>query len=136
MSRKSRNQVDVETLVDLLAAKSASTNTNEDGFVSIKNINILVMGVLAAVGTLIWTTVVDSPENFGVLQQQTAEIRTTVLEMRGIVADLSQKIDQNQRQTADQQARLTGLESTMTTSREVVSQLQDRVTELERNRGR
>lgn len=69
------------------------------------------MGVLAAAGALVWSTVTTSPENFGLLQQQTAEIRTTVLEMKTTLGDINSRLDNNTRATADQQAKISGLES-------------------------
>lgn len=123
---------DLKELAELLKANPQPPASD---FVPKNALSILVMGIVAAAGALVWNTTTTAPESFSVVQQQTTEIRTTVLEMRGIVTDLSKKIDETSSKTSDQQARLTGLESTVTTNREAITQLNERVTELERNRG-
>ena len=67
----------------------------------------------AAVGALVWNTVIATPKDFGVLQSQTAEIRTTVLEMKTTLGDMNTRLENNSRATSEQQAKITGLESTV-----------------------
>lgn len=104
----SKDKADLNDLIEALERRGS--NAHEPNFATPKNVNILVMGVLAAVGALIWNTTVRTPENFSLLQQQTAEIRTTVLEMKTTLGDINSRLDSNTRATADQQAKLTGLE--------------------------
>jgi capsule polysaccharide export protein KpsE/RkpR len=79
----------------------------------------------------------QNADTFSLIQQQNAEIKTTVLEMKTSLGALTTKLDQNQRQTADQQARITGLETNAQANRDNIVQLSDRVSQLEhKDRGR
>lgn len=128
-----RETIDIHALLEVL--KSSPQHQPRPNVIE-KNVNVLLLAVIMAAGALVWSTVTKMPEGFSVIQQQTTEIRTTVIEIGKSVTDLSQKIDQNQKATADQQARLTGIETTVVSQREVMSQLNDRLTDLERNRDR
>lgn len=98
-----------------------------------KNINYLVLGVLTAVGALVWNTVVTAPSNFGQLSQQNAEIRTTMIEMKTSLTSLTTKFDDSQKVTSDQSARLSTLESQTANNREELEKLNARLSEAERS---
>lgn len=113
--------VEINALVDALRARHEPESA---GLVTGKNLNILVMGVVAAAGALVWTTVTSAPQNLGLLQQQTAEIRTTVLEMKTTLGDINSRLDNNTRATADQQAKITGIESTVKSNTDRIDRLE------------
>lgn len=113
---------DVNALIEAIKRHQPS----EGGFVSLKNINILVMGAVAAAGALVWNTVTSkTPETFSVIQQQTAEIRTTVIEMRSSLTEIKGQLDNNTRTTSEQQAKITGLESTVKSNSDRLQRLED-----------
>ena len=120
---ESRHNVEVNALIDAIRSRH---EPDSGSFLNKNNTNVMVMGVLAAVGALIWNTTLKQPENFSVLQQQTAEIRTTVLEMKTTLGDIQTRLDNNTRATADQQAKLSGLESSVKSN-------SDRLDRLERS---
>lgn len=92
----------------------------------------IVLGVMAAVGALVWTTVVSTPSNFGAISEQNAEIRTTVIEMRNSLNALTLKLDAGQKETANQNARLSTVETQITTGKESLDDVTQRVKDLER----
>lgn len=118
----SSNKPDLHALADLIEQRTAKAQ--EGNLFSGKNSNVLVLGILGAVGALIWNTTLKTPETFGVLQQQTAEIRTTVLEMKTTLGDINSRLDNNTRATADQQAKITGLESTVKSNTDRLDRLE------------
>ena len=85
------------------------------------------MGVLVAVGALIWNTVITAPANFGELTRQNAEIRTTVLEMKSVVASMSTKLEDSQRASSDLSARVSTLENQANTNANNIERLQEQV---------
>lgn len=126
---ESRHSVEVNALLDALRARHEPENNS---LVSLKNANVLVLGVIAACGALVWNTVTGTPKEFGVISQQTAEIRTTVLEMKTTLNDLTTRLDNNTRATADQQAKITGLESTVNSQGERLERLEAEVRDRSR----
>lgn len=118
----SRHNIEVNALIDALRARHEPLN---EGFVPKNTLNILVMGIVAAAGALVWTTVTNAPENLGLLQQQTAEIRTTVLEMRGTLTGINERLENNTRQTSEQQAKITGLEAQVVTNTGRIQQIEE-----------
>jgi hypothetical protein len=114
--------IEVQALIKALERRSSKAD--EVSLVSGKNINVLVMGVICAVGALIWTTTIKTPENFSVLQQQTAEIRTTVLEMKTTLGDINSRLDSNTRATSEQQAKISGLESSVKSNTDRLDRLE------------
>jgi peptidoglycan hydrolase CwlO-like protein len=123
---------DLKTLIEAIRSQPQQ---EAEGIVSGKHLNILVMGVMAAAGALVWSTVTEEPlknaDSFAAIQQQTTEIKTTVLEMKSLVNGLAEKLDQNQRQTGDLQAKVSGIEASVNTNRESIKRLEDRVGALE-----
>lgn len=120
---------------DLIEAlKNQNEERSEGSFATPKNVNYLVLGVLAAVGALVWNTVVTAPSNFGQLSQQNAEIRTTVLEMKSSLTSLNAKLEENQRQSADQSAAISALQNQAQTNKNNIENLAERVNDMERRR--
>lgn len=109
MARKNELQ---EALIEALRDRHQPAETS---FVSPKNINVLVMGVLAAVGALLWSNATEKPlENaqaFATIQQQTAEVRTVVLEMRGTLTGMNARLEDNTKNTSNLQSRVAALEA-------------------------
>ena len=103
----SSNHNDIYALIEALRGGQSAEQSNN---VSKNAFHILVMGAAAAAGALVWNTVVAAPKDFGVISQQTAEIRTTVLEMKGTLTDINARLDKTTQATTDQQAKITGLE--------------------------
>ena len=97
------------------------------GIVSGNTLNVLVMGVLAAAGALVWNTVTGTPESFGLIQQQTAEIRTTVLEMRSTLTDLTERLQENTRDTGQIQTKVSALESQVEANKGRIDRLEQEV---------
>jgi hypothetical protein len=126
---KGQHNIDVNDLVDAIQRRS---NASDNSIASPKNMNVLVLGVIGAVGALVWNTTLKTPESFSLLQQQTAEIRTTVLEMKTTLGDINSRLDNNTRATADQQAKLTGLEQAVKSNSERLDRLES---SLQDNRG-
>jgi hypothetical protein len=122
-----RHTIDVKDLLDALRARQPQPES--DGIVPKNSIHILVMGIVAAVGALIWSNATTQParnaEIFGSIQQQTAEIRTTVLEMRGTLTGINERLENNTRQTADQQAKIAALESKAATNSDRIRRLEE-----------
>lgn len=91
--------------------------------------SVLVLGILAAVGTFVWSnatiTPVQTAESFGLLQQQTAEIRTTVLEMRSMVSGMNDRLEHNTKQQSEQQAKITGLETRLNAVEQSLQRVDD-----------
>jgi ABC-type transporter Mla subunit MlaD len=118
-----------ELQVLIEALKEQKNAPSEGMFATPKNVNVLVLGVLAAVGALVWNTVVAAPANFGHLSQQNAEIRTTMVEMKNIVSDLSRKLDEQQKESSGHGARLSALENQAVTNKNNIEQLVKRLDE-------
>lgn len=121
-----RHNIEVNALLDALAARHKPA---EDEVVPRKLLNVLVMGILAAVGALLWTNATDRPlqtaENFAVLQQQTAEIRTTVLEMRSIVTGINERLENQSKTTSDLQSKVSALETQVQANSSRLDRLED-----------
>lgn len=125
MRKKNDQHIDLHAVVDLLEARGSKPQS--EPLVSPKNINVLVMGILATVGAFVWNSTTKTPETFALIQQQTAEIRTTVLEMKTTLGDIQTRLDNNTRATADQQAKLTGLEASVKSNSDRLDRLESQV---------
>jgi peptidoglycan hydrolase CwlO-like protein len=128
VSDNSTQHIDVHALI----AAVRGSQPEREGIVPKNYIQIMVMGVVAAAGALVWNTVTSQPENLSLLQQQTAEIRTTVLEMKTTLGDINSRLDNNTRATADQQAKITGLESTVKSNTDRIDRLERSLQDRER----
>lgn len=124
----SRND-DLKILIETLKAGHQPQN---DGFVPKNAMSVLVMGVIGAAGALVWGTVTNSPKDFGIIQQQTAEIRTTVLEMRTSLQDVSQRLQENTKQTGDVQTKVSALEQRAAANQDRIQRLEDQVNREQR----
>lgn len=125
-----QHTIEVKKLVEVLSKH----NRNETDLASPKTINMLLLAAAGAAGALVWNTVIDSPNNFNIIEKQTTEIRTTVLEMRSAMNDMAEKLDRGQRDSADQQSRIAALELTANRNQEDISVIDDRLTQLEKRR--
>ena len=107
-----RHNIEVNALIDALAARHKPV---DEGFVSGKNLNVLVMGILGAVGVLLWNNATSQPvenaQTFAVIQQQTAETRTTVLEMRSMLNGINERLESNTKNTADLQSAVAAMKT-------------------------
>lgn len=123
---------------ELLAAllESQVNNTKESIFAPAQLLKVMILGVIAAVAALVWSSVTTLPlqnaDTFSTIQQQNAEIKTTVLEMKNQLSDLSTKLDATQKQSADQQAKIARVETLTSQNKDSINQLNDRVGQLER----
>lgn len=127
------NKTEIDDIIQALRARGEPENP---ALVPSKTLNIMVMGVVAAAGALVWTTVTDTPGNMGVLQSQTAEIRTTVLELKTTLGGINSRLDNNTRATADQQARLTGIESTVKSNSDRIDRVEQEIRGYDRRSSR
>jgi len=116
-----------DDLKALIEALKVGSQPQTDGFVPKNAMSILVMGIVAAAGGLVWATVTKTPESFSTIQSQTAEIRTTVLEMRTSLQDLSQRLQENTRQTSDVQTKVSAVEQQTAANRDRIQRLEEQV---------
>jgi uncharacterized coiled-coil protein SlyX len=123
-----QHSIEVKALVDAI---TSSNKRPDEGLALGKNVNILLMSAIGAAGALVWSVVAPSA-NITDLSRQTAEIRTTVLEMRTMFTDLSQKLDKSQAAQSEQQAKLVGLEAKVTSNSDNIEKLSERLSDMER----
>lgn len=110
---------------DLIGAMKERQKADDAVPVAKNTIHTVGLGIIAVVGMFVWNSAVSAPKDFGIISQQTAEIRTTVLEMKGTLTDITTRLDNNTRATADQQAKLTGLEEAVKGSMNRIERLED-----------
>lgn len=101
-----------------------------------KNINTMILAMICGIGVFIWNGVTEGPQKaadaIAIIQQQTAEIKTSVTAMSSTINDLNEKLDQNTKKTADQQARIAGLEASVRNNEASVSKINDQLQEMKR----
>jgi len=94
------SQQDISELV----AAVRGAQPQKEGIVPGNIMQIVVMAAMGACGALVWNNATSQPTVL-------TEIRTTVLEMKTTLGDIQTRLDNNTRATADQQAKISGLES-------------------------
>lgn len=119
---------DIKQLADAIKAQ---TSTHNSHLLSPKNVNILVIAGIIGAFTLMWTNMTEEPkkvqDQFAMILSQNTEIKTTVLQTKTTVTDLSAKVDVMQRDQANQAGLINKNEAQIDALNDKIDSIEDRI---------